>query len=55
MKIPLKDTEELDAPNHYTGDESPTRDIPNQIDQKEDVDCQTGPKISESLPKRVEF
>ena len=32
MKIPLKDTEELDAPNHYTGDESPTRDIPKQID-----------------------
>ena len=55
MKVPSKDTEELDAPNHYTGDQPPTRDIPNQIDKKEDVDCQTGPKISESLAKRVEF
>ena len=43
------------CPNHSTGDQSPTGNILSQIDLEEDVDCQTGPKISESLAKRVEF
>ena len=52
---PLKDTEGLEDPNHSTWDQSPTGDLLSQIDWEEDVDCQTGPKISESLAKRVEF
>ena len=55
QKSPSKDIEGHDAPNHSTGDQSPTGDILSQTDLEEDVDCQTGPKISESLDKRVEF
>ena len=55
QKSPSKDIEELDAPNHSIGDQSPTKDILNQIDLEEDIDSQIGPKFSESLAKRVEF
>ena len=55
QKSPSKDTEERDAPNHSTGYQSPTGDILSPVDLEEDVDYQTGPKISESIAKRVEF
>ena len=55
QKSPSKDIKGQDAPNHSTNNQSPTRDILSQIDLEEDVDCQTGPIISESLAKRVEF
>ena len=55
QKTPSKDTEGNDAPNHSTGDQSPTGDILSQIDLEEDIDCQNDPKISESLAKRVEL
>ena len=54
QKSPSKDTEGLDAPNHSTVDQSPIGDILSQTDLEEGVDSQTGPKISESLAKRVE-
>ena len=54
QKSPSKGIEGQDAPNHSTRDQSTTGDILRQIDL-EDVDCQTGPKISESLAKRVEI
>ena len=55
QKSRSKDTEGHDVSNHSTGAQSSTEDILSQIDLEEDVDCQTGPKISESLAKRVEF
>ena len=56
QKSPSKEsTEERDAPNHSTGYQLPTEDILSRIDLEEDVDYQTGPKISESIAKRVEF
>ena len=55
QKSPSKDIEGQDAPNHSTRDQSLTRDILSQTDLEEDVDSQTGSKISESLPERGEF
>ena len=50
-----KGTEGFHVPNYSTEDQSLTWDILSQIDLEEDTDCQTGQKIPESFPKRIEL